>query len=164
MITFELSGSFQRMVDSVDKLPLDMEVLEISTPPCPREVLKTLSLDPKKQVWRMRKIRKYKGTPISYYIHYCDPVWVYGITMQEGSKQNFVELFQRFSKIRLTKLEQRLKSAVADLDLSKALKIKFGAPLFFMENIYSSAQDKPVIFTQIYYRGDICFYKATVQL
>ena len=60
MITFELDGNFQRLRNSAAKLPLDVEVLEITTTSCPSRVQQILSIDPEKAVWRMRKIRKYR--------------------------------------------------------------------------------------------------------
>jgi DNA-binding GntR family transcriptional regulator len=164
VITFELSGSFQRLVDSVEKLPLEMEVLEITTTPCPKHVQRIFSMEPTRDIWRMKKVRKHMGTPVSYYTHYSDPRWCSGITKKEAGRKNFVELFQQASRINLIRMEQRLKAAVADLDLSALLGINFRDPLFFMENVYYSAQDRPLILTQIYYRGDMCSYKATVQL
>ena len=164
MITFELSGSFQRLVDSIDKVPLEIEVLKIATTSCPQEVREVLSVGPDKEIWRMEKVRKHLDVPISYSIHYCDPLFCKGITKKDGERENFIKLFTRFSKMKLTKMEQSLKASVADMDLSNALKIKFGAPLFFVENIYFNSQDRPIILTQMYYRGDMCSYKAAVQL
>ena len=112
----------------------------------------------------MKKIRKHLNIPISYYVHYADPSFCKGITKKEGEKANFVELFKRSSQFTLTKMEQCLKATVADLDLSHMLQIKFGSPLFFMENIYYRSKNRPVILTQIYYRADMCSYKAVVEL
>ncbi len=165
MITFELTGSFQRLTDSIDKVPFKIKVLEItSTPSCPKEVQSVLSIDSTNEVWRMRKIRKHRNIPVAYYIHYGDPRLCKRIKKRDGERANFIELIQQSSKIKLTRMEQRLRATVADLDLSDVLKIKFGAPLFFVENIYFNSQDQPVILTQMYYRGDMCSYKAAVQL
>jgi GntR family transcriptional regulator len=164
MLTFELNGSFQRLVDSIDRIPLKIEVLKIATTPCPQEVQDLLSIPPEKNVWRMEKVRKHMDVPISYYIHYCDPSYCNGVTKKDGERENFIKLIQRSSKVKLTKMEQRLKATVADMDLSNTLKVKFGAPLFFVENIYFNHQDKPIVLTQMYYRGDMCSYKAVVQL
>jgi GntR family transcriptional regulator len=164
IITFELNGNLQRLRDSAEKIPLTIEVLEITTTFCPSRVQQILSIDPTKQVWRMKKIRKHKDTIMSYYINYSDPYWCRKITKNEAEKKRFVDLFRQKSGIQLIRLEQRVEAAVANLDLSAVLKVNFGTPLLFVENIYYSTQDQPVVLTQIYYRGDRHFYKATAQL
>jgi GntR family transcriptional regulator len=163
-ITFELDGNFQRLRDSAAKLPLEVEVLEITTAPCPSRVRQILSLDPSKEVWRMRKVRKHRDMVMSYYINYCDPCWCERVTEKEAERKRFVHLFCEKSGLRLIRLEQRVGAAVADLDLSAILRVNFGAPLLFVENIYYSSQDIPVALSQIYYRGDRHSYKATAQL
>jgi DNA-binding GntR family transcriptional regulator len=87
-----------------------------------------------------------------------------GITKKDVERLNFPDVFRKKSAVTLARMEQTLKAAVADLDVSAVLNIKFGVPLFFMENVYISTEDKPAILTQIYYRGDMCSYRATLQL
>jgi len=82
--------------------------------------------------------RKYKDTIMSYYINYSDPRWCGKITRKEGEKKRFTDLFSQKSGIRLVRLEQRVEAAVADLDLSSILKVSFGFPLLFVENLYYS--------------------------
>jgi GntR family transcriptional regulator len=164
IITFELNGNLQRLRDSAEKIPLTIEVLEITTAFCPRRIQEILSVDPTKKIWRMKKIRKHRDVIMSYYIHYSDPCWCGKITKNEAERKRFADLFREKSGIHLIRLEQRVEAAVANLDLSAVLKVNFGAPLLFVENIYYSTQDKPVVLTHIYYRGDRHFYKATAQL
>jgi DNA-binding GntR family transcriptional regulator len=164
IITFELNGNLQRLRNSAEKIPLTIDVLEITTAFCPRRIQEILSVDPTKKIWRMKKIRKHRDVIMSYYIHYSDPCWCGKITKNEAERKRFADLFREKSGIHLIRLEQRVEAAVANLDLSAVLKVNFGAPLLFVENIYYSTQDKPVVLTHIYYRGDRHFYKATAQL
>ena len=163
-ITFELSGSFQRHVDALGRIPFDVEVLEVTTIPCPTEIQPVLGLISRQNVFRVRKIRKHRGMPVAYYIHFTPSVLCRGITKKDVEKLNFPDVFRKRSTVTLARMEQTLKAAVADLDVSKVLGIKFGVPLFFMENVYISTEDKPVILTQIYYRGDMCSYRSRLQL
>ena len=36
--------------------------------------------------------------------------------------------------------------------------------MLFMGNVYISTENKPAILTRIYYRGNLCSYRATLQL
>jgi GntR family transcriptional regulator len=164
VITFEVSGSFERLRHSAQQIPLTIELLEIMEGPCPSHVQRTLSVEPETKIWQMRRVRKHKDTIMSYYIHYSDPHWCRKITKREAEKERFVDLLRRGSGIDIVRLEQRVEAAVANLDLSTILGVSFGAPLLSVENVYYSSLDRPVALTQIYYRGDRHFYKTTAQL
>jgi len=164
VITFEVNGNFERLRHSAEQIPLDIELLEITTGPCSGHVQRVLSVEPEKKIWQMRRVRRHKDTLMSYYIHYSDPRWCGKITKKEAEKERFVDLLRRAPGIDLIRLEQRVEAAVANLDLSAILGVSFGAPLLFVENLYYSAQERPVALTQIYFRGDRHFYKTTAQL
>ena len=163
-ITFALSGSFQRHVDALGRIPFDVDVLEIATIPCPTEIQPVLGVPSGQNVFRVRKVRKHRGMPVAYYVHYTASSLCKGIIKKDVERFNFPDVFRKRSAVTLARMEQTLKAAVADLDVSKVLGVKFGAPLFFMENVYISTEDRPAILTQIYYRGDMCSYKSTLQL
>jgi DNA-binding GntR family transcriptional regulator len=112
----------------------------------------------------MKKIRRHEKTIMAYYVTYSDPRWCTKITRSEAQRVGFADLFRKKSGLTLTRLEQRVKAAVANLDLSAILKVNFGSPLLHIENIYYSSENKPVLITQIYYRGDKNSYKATIPL
>jgi GntR family transcriptional regulator len=164
VITFEVNGNFERLRHSAEQIPLDIELLEIATGPCPVHVRQVLSIEPEKKIWQMRRVRRHNATVMSYYIHYSDPARCAKITRKEAEKERFVDLLRRTAGIDLLRLEQRVEAAVANLDLSAILGVSFGAPLLFVENLYYSTQEKPVALTQIYYRGDRHFYRTTAPL
>jgi GntR family transcriptional regulator len=163
-ITFELSGSFQRHVDALGRIPFDVDVLDVATLPCPTEIQSVLGIPSRQNVLRVRKIRKHRGVPVAYYVHYTSPALCRGMRKRDLERFNFPDVIRKSSTVTLARMEQTLKATVADLDVSKVLGIKFGLPLFFMENVYISTEDKPAILTQIYYRGDMCSYRSTLQL
>jgi GntR family transcriptional regulator len=163
-ITWELTGSLHRLRNSASKVSLAAEILEINTAMCPERIGRILSIGPKKKAWRMKKIRKHEEVIMAYYTTYSDPCWCERITRKEAEKGGFVDLFRKKSGLTLTRLEQKVEAAVADLDLSAILKVNFGSPLLHIENIYYSSENKPVLITQIYYRGDKNSYKATINL
>jgi hypothetical protein len=53
---------------------------------------------------------------------------------------------------------------IAEMDLANLLGIDYGTPLFFVENIYYSIQNQPVVVTHMYYRGDFYTYRASISL
>jgi DNA-binding GntR family transcriptional regulator len=164
LVVFELTGDFRRLVRSVEDLPVELEVLEFKIIPCPHYVQKMLLLGPEAKVLRIKKIRKHGGKPLSFYLHYTDPTLYKKITIEKAEQKTFVDLYEEITKTKLTNLRQRIESVVADIDLSTVLQVRFGLPLFFTENLYMTAGEKPAILTQNYYRGDKCFYKTSTNL
>jgi GntR family transcriptional regulator len=163
-ITWELTGNLQRLRNSAKKASLAAEILEITIASCPDRIGRILCIEPEKEVWRMKKIRRHEKTIMAYYITYSDPRWCTRITKDGAKKGGFVDLFRKTSGLTLTRMEQQVQAAVANLDLSSILEIDFGFPLLHIENIYYSSENKPVLMTQIYYRGDKNSYKATIAL
>ena len=163
-ITWELTGNLQRLRNSAKKVSLAAEILEITIASCPDRIGRILSIEPEKEVWRMKKIRRHEETIMAYYVTYSDPRWCTRITKDDAKKGGFVDLFRKKSGLTLTRMEQQVEAAVANLDLSAILEIDFGFPLLHIENIYYSSENKPVLMTQIYYRGDKNSYKATIAL
>jgi GntR family transcriptional regulator len=164
LVVFELTGDFRRLVRSVEDLPVELEVLEFKIIPCPHYVQKMLLLGPEAKVLRIKKIRKHGGKPLSFYLHYTTPTLYKKITIEKAEQKTFVDLYEEITKTKLTNLRQRIESVVADIDLSTVLQVRFGLPLFFTENLYMTAGEKPAILTQNYYRGDKCFYKTSTDL
>ena len=167
MVSIEITGSFRDWVDSAigRNLQLTVDVLEITITSCPKRVSQILTLGPDENIWRMKRVRRLRGVPMSYFINYGRPeLFSDKITIDEVTKSSFVDLFQARCQISLSKMEQRVKATVADMDLSGVLDINFGDPLFFVENVYYSTDGNPVEVTHMYYRGDKYVYDATIQL
>ena len=167
VVSIEITGSFRDWVDSAigRNLQLTVDVLEITITSCPKRVSQILTLGPDENIWRMKRVRRLRGVPMSYFINYGRPeLFSDKITIDEVTKSSFVDLFQARCQISLSKMEQRVKATVADMDLSGVLDINFGDPLFFVENVYYSADGNPVEVTHMYYRGDKYVYDATIQL
>ena len=163
-IVFELSGSFQKLVESIAKIKCQMKVIEIASITCPKRVQEILSLDPDQKVWRMKRVRRFKGKPISFYTYYAKLSSCESISEGDAKKSKFIDTFQEATGNKIDKIRQSIRSAVADLDVSAMLEIPFGAPVFFYENTYYSLSGEALYLSQSYFRGDMCVFKASVQL
>ncbi len=141
-----------------------VDVLRIGPGDCPARIRRILGLDKDVPAWRMERIRRSNGQPLAYLVNFgrmdeCGP-----IHRHEVEKRSFVEVFQEVSGIELSKVEQRVDVAVADLDLAGPLEVEFGAPIFFVEFVYYSKQGNPVEVTQMHGRGDRFAYTATIRI
>jgi DNA-binding GntR family transcriptional regulator len=163
-VVFELGSSFRKLVESIEKMKCRIKVMDIVTIKCPKHVQNILSLSPEQEVWRMRRVRIYKDMTVSFYTYYANPVSCGAISMKGAKKVNIIDTFEQASGMKIARIKQIIRSAVADLDISVALKIPFGAPVFFLENIYYSVSDKVLLCSQSYYRADMFAFKSSTQL
>lgn len=165
-LPIKLSGNFRDWFDSVSgRLQrLEAEVLEVGVVGCPEQVARILGLEEGKPVWRMRRVRKHKGEPISYYINYASAELAGLVSAADFRKRSFLEVFQEKSGLRLKRIEQRVEATVADMDVSSILGVDFGSPLFFVENVYYTIHEQPVEVTHMYYRGDRYVYRASIPM
>jgi GntR family transcriptional regulator len=164
-LAIKITGTFKDWFDSASgRYPkLHVEVLDIEIAACPEPIREILCLGKDALIWRMKRIRKFKGEPISYYINYGPPQLFQKLTKNIFKKNSFFEVLQRQVGVKISQIEQNVEAITADIDLASILGVKFGAPLFFVENIYFSESLTPVEVTHVYYRGDRYIYNAIIQ-
>jgi GntR family transcriptional regulator len=160
-LVFELSSSFKKLVESIKKMRTQVKVLEIARATSSEYVQNILSMSSQQEIWNMKRIRIYKGMPVSYYNYYADPVYCAGISEEDARKEDVLGTMEQAMGIKIHRVSQTLRSVVADLDISGILEIPFGAPVFFNENTYPTVSGKTVFLSQSYYRGDMFVFRAT---
>lgn len=159
----DVMGNFRELLDIVTGKPVDLEieVLDIEvTKSCPPDIRKKLSLNQNEKVWRMKRIRKNKGKPLSYFVNYGRPEHFEGIKKPDIEKTTFVELAPKVSGISFSRVEQVVEATLTDVDLSQLLATNFGDPVFFVTNTYYSTAEIPIAITAMYLRGDRYKYHA----
>jgi GntR family transcriptional regulator len=163
-VVFELSISFKKRVEAIERMQPEIKVLEIKTVPASKHVQDILSIPPHQAVRLIKRIRIYKKSPISVYTYYADPARCATITVKDAEKSDIIDTIERTMGCKICKIRQTLRSIVADLDISSVLEIPFGAPVLLNENKYLSESDVTVLFSQGYYRGDMFAFETTSHL
>ena len=160
IVEIKIAGDFRAWMDMAigRKLGITAKILGRDEIPCPQPILDILNIAPEETVERIKRVRKLKGRPISYYINYGPSRLFKKLSSREIEKHSFIETFQKVCRIRLKSMEQRVRSTVADMDLAEVLQVNFGFPLFFVENIYYAAPKNPMAVTHMFYRSDCYVY------
>jgi GntR family transcriptional regulator len=165
-VAIKLTGNFREWFDSVSgKFPkLTVDVLDTSVIPCPDNIRKVLALPPGQDIWRMKRIRRFRNEPISYYINYASPKIFENLDTRVFKKKSFFEVLQEKFQNRITKIDQQVEAIVADMDVAAILGIPFGAPIFFSEVIYYDNHSAPVEISHLFLRGDRYLYRTVINL
>lgn len=166
LLEVELTTDFRGFSASFipPNLQIEIKVLEITIVPGQKRIREILSLKSKDQVWRMKRVRKMKGQPISYFINYGPSELLDKIRKKDVEKRGFIEVFKDVCGVRLSRMEQRVSAIMADVDLSRLLGVDYGDPLFLVEAIYFSQTTKAVALTHGYLRGDRYRYLAVTEI
>ena len=160
----QISGNFHDWFDSASgRSPrLEIEIVDIIPFQAPQSIRTLLDVGRDEPVGRLRRLRRHQGRIVSYYVNYLRAEHLQRLPQAKLTKRSFIEIFQESTHVRLKRLEQRVESVIAEMDLAKVLDTDYGSPLFFIENIYYSNQDKPVVVTHMYYLGDCYMYRASI--
>jgi GntR family transcriptional regulator len=165
-LAIKLTGNFKDWYKSASGTypKLQVEVIDIAIELCPEPIREIFSLEENSKIWKMTRIRKFKGEPISYYINYGRPEIFKKCTKKKLFQQHsFVHVLRNYCDIEILRIEQNVEAITADMDIASILDVQFGAPLFFGKNIYYGELDTPVEITYLYYRGDRYIYNAVIQ-
>ena len=161
---FELGTSFDKLKEAIKKLNTRVKVLEITRTTSPEYLQDILSTRPEQDIWRLKRIRTYKGMPVSFYTYYADPVCCADISEKDAETDDIINTIEQAIGVKIKKVSRTMRSVVADLDISSVLEIPFGAPLFFSESTYHSVSGKAIFLSQSYFRGDMFVFKTTSPL
>jgi DNA-binding GntR family transcriptional regulator len=152
-----VSGNFSEWVDTASgkSLPIRQKVLEYKIAPGPDRVTRLLGHEPGAPLWTLRRLRWVNNDIISYHVNFALPERLAGLDDSNMSgNRNFVDMIREDSNLRLERMDQTVEATVTDRDLAELLDVKFGTPLFFVENIYIDKADTIAAITHLYLRGD----------
>lgn len=166
VVDIRLTGNFTEWLASAAAADHDIrqEVLGSSVEGCPDRVSEILEIPAGGTAWQMRRLRSIDDEPISYHVNFGRPDMARLIGEEDfRGNGNFVELLrERFSEP-LERADQHVEARTADMDLAGLLGIGFGAPIFFVENVYVTVSGAAAAVTHLFLRADRYRYSATTR-
>lgn len=166
-VNIAVSGDFTAWVDTASgkSLPIEQDVLGCVQEPGPLQVARRLGAEAGAPLWTMRRIRWIAGNIISHHVNYGLPETLAGIDAANmAGNRNFVDVLREDCAISLTRMDQTVEASVADRDLAALLKVEFGTPLFFVENVYTDAAGAVAAVSHLFLRGDHYAYQTSIAL
>jgi GntR family transcriptional regulator len=130
------------------------EVLSSRLIPASQEIAQRLGMKPGEELAYLKRLRLADGEPMSieesHLVHrYCP-----GILDGDYARRSLRQALEDRYGIRWSRATQTIRAIAATDDLSRALPIRRGAPLLYIERVSYSRQDVPVEFLRITYRSD----------
>jgi GntR family transcriptional regulator len=162
-----VSGNFTEWVDTASgkSLPIRQKTLDFNIAPGPSRETGLLGLEQGSPLWTLRRLRWIKDDIISLHINFARPERFSGLTDKDMSNnRNFVDLMREDAGLALKRMDQTVEATATDRDLAELLKVEFGTPLFFVENVYTDKTDTVVAVTHLYLRGDHYAYQTSIDM
>lgn len=166
-VNIAVSGDFTDWVDTASgkSLPIEQKLLGLGEESGPADVCRQLGLAPGEPLWVMRRLRSISGNIISYHVNFGQPEAMAGVSAANmAGNRNFVDLLRARVGADLDRMDQTVEASVADRDLAMLLKVDFGTPLFYVENVYRDRSGKAVAVSHLYLRGDHYAYQTSIVL
>lgn len=117
-------------------------------------VAEQLEIEPGTELAVLERLRLADGDPmsveVSHLVHRLCP----GILSGDYASAPLHEALRDQYDIELVKANQAIRAIAASKEIAAALKIKSGAPVFYIERVSYSQHGVPVEFLQLYHRGD----------
>jgi len=166
-LNIAVSGDFTEWVDTASgkSLPVRQKVLEFRIAPGPLRETGMLGLASGAPLWTLRRLRWIRDDIISCHVNYARPDLLSGLDDSHMTgNRNFVDLMREDAGLDLVRMDQTVEATATDRDLADLLKVEFGTPLFFVENVYVDRAENVVAVSHLYLRGDHYAWQTSVDM
>ena len=125
------------------------------------EVSDLLSLKPKQKIFHMKRLRIVRNNPVIFVENHIVHDFCEGIaSIDFKTKQLYATLEDEF-KLKLDWARRTYIAKIADKNIAQLLKIKFGAPVMYLEELYHLVGDTPVELTRAWINAEV-FHISTL--
>jgi len=166
-VNIAVTGDFTDWVDTASgkSLPIEQDVLGCGAESAPANVSARLGAEADAPLWVMHRLRRIGGNIISYHVNYALPETLAGISAETmAPNRSFADVLRGLGERAPVRMDQTVEASVADRDLAELLKVDFGTPIFYVENVYTDDAGEAVAVSHLFLRGDHYAYQTSIAL
>jgi len=135
-------------------IPITTQVLSLHEEPAKDVVRARLSLEPGSTVIVLERIRLAHGEAIIYSVDVFPTNLVTGELNPEKFAGSLLSVMEEKWNTRLAYSKTVLSAVVLDSELGRRVGVVDGVPWILMEQVNYDAQDRPILYSTDYHRGD----------
>jgi len=125
----------------------------------PKYVWENLQLHEKdEEIVKIERTRSMGGRSFNLVINYLPLEIGLKVSEKELFKKPLFQIMEQDLKIQFTEAFQTIQASFADREVAENLGISSGSPTLFLERIMYAKKRKPIVLSQISYRGDLFKY------
>ncbi len=126
-----------------------------------QEIAEHLQLDEGENVYRLYRVRGADDEAIVVFETYLSGKFDFPLN-KEAYEKSMYDVFESIGVHMPTRVNEKFEAMLADLTLSKALKVAIGSPILKRVRVSYTEYNMPIEYTYSYYRGDR--YAYSIQL
>jgi len=120
----------------------------------PPEIAEKLKVEPGEELAYLERLRLADGEPMSVEESYMVHRYCAGVLKGNYARNPLREALERDYGIRLVRATQTIRAIAANRKLARALSLRPGAPLLYIERVPYDQRNIPVELLRLYYRAD----------
>lgn len=150
------SPSYQGIREQLEAQGFDThtEVLGEDIVPADARVARHLDIEPGDSVYRIRRVRRVEGKPISIHESFVPEQLAPDLLHADLAQQQLCTVLERDHGLRMAKVEETLESALATKSEAAALEARAGTPVLLLRQHIRHDDGRLFEFTKIIFRGD----------
>ncbi|OGL68919.1 MAG: hypothetical protein A3J27_14135 [Candidatus Tectomicrobia bacterium RIFCSPLOWO2_12_FULL_69_37] len=129
-------------------------LLSVKDVPASPQLIDFFGLSAGETLTEIRRLPLMEKKPISYALHYLSAESSRKIHRADLQKRSMLDIITKRLGLRLGKVHQTIEAKMADSDVAAHLSIDVMSPVLYVETFVRSESEKPLEFSQIFYRGD----------
>ena len=139
------------------------QVVSIKTLPAGRIVGPKLRVKEQEQITELRRLRYLNREPISFDVTYVPKAIGDRLAQEDLAHRDIFLILENEYGLSLGQAEMQIEAMLADEPLAGLLKIEEGSPVLRIERLTFTADEKPLDYEHLYYRGDAFQYRLRIE-
>lgn len=162
---FQELGQLQGFAEAMSRMGHEIynRLLGLKTVPASSAVAERLQIDPRAPVTEIRRARYLNREPISIDVTYIAEALGKRLAKEDLATRDIFLIIENDYGIALGCADLRIESMMADGASARLLKVSEGSPILRIERLTYTADQQPLDFEYLYYRGDAFQYRLRVE-
>lgn len=139
------------------------QLLSIKSVPASATVAERLEIEPRAMVSEIRRVRYLNREPISVDVSYVGEDLGNRLRNEDLATRDIFLIVENDYGVALGNADLRIESMLADVTLARLLKVTEGSPILRIERLTFTADQRPLDFEYLYYRGDAFQYRLRIE-
>jgi GntR family transcriptional regulator len=161
---FQELGQLQGFAEAMSRMGHEIynRLLGIKTVAANAAVAESLRIEPRAPVTEIRRVRYLNREPISVDVTYVSEELGRRLAKEDLATRDIFLIIENDYGIALGCADLRIESMMADAASARLLKVSEGLPILRIERLTFTADERPLDFEYLYYRGDAFQYRLRV--
>lgn len=138
-------------------------VLSVQDKPANKDTARNLGLADESPVVKIQRLRYLNREPISLDISYFEPEIGKAVAGADLEGRDIMSILENDCGVNIGTAKMNIEAQLCDATISQHLEIEEGGPILHIERTIFNVEDKPVLYENLYYRGDVFRYRLEVE-